>query len=244
MDMRGTVCLLFTFTLCAQDPGRGVNFYSLEKERALGEQIAKQYRAEAAILESPELLRGIEAIARPLIPAESKYAYTFALVESPEKNEPVALPGGFIFVSTGLIRAAQHSDELAGMLAHAIAHIEARHGTKQATKGEIVNRASIPLIYMGGWGGWNGQAVPVGFQEFVRKNELEADQLAARMMQAHGYSPARLADFIERLQPGSPRVAPLREFPAVETPNTIQELQQLLPALPPERAKKPPRLAR
>ena len=245
--MRATGLFLFAFTLAAQDPGRGVNFYSIEKEQALGAEIAKHYRAETTILEIPELLKRIEAIARPMIPADSKFTYRFALADSGNATEPVALPGGFIFVPTGLLRKAQHSDELAGMLAHAIAHVEARQGTKQATKAELVNRASIPLIYLGSWNGMGGQpdnAVPLGFREFARKNEMQADQLAAQMMQSHGHSPARLADYIERIQPGSPRAAALREIPAVDTPNTMQELQQLLPALPPQRAKEPPRLAR
>jgi len=239
--MRATVLFLFAFTLAAQDPDRGVNFYSLEKERGLGAQLAQHYRKEATVLESPALLGRIEAIAGTLIPADSKFTYTFALVDSTEKEEPVTLPGGFVFVPSGLIRAAQHTDELAGMLAHSIAHIEARHGTKQATKSEMLNQATIPLIYIGGL---PGNAVPLGLQEFVRKQDLEADQLAARMMQSHGYSPARLAGYVERLQPGSPRSAALRDFAAVDTPNTIQELQQLLPALPPEKTKNPPRLAR
>ena len=249
--MRATALFLFASTLVAQDPGRGVNFYSIEKERALGAQIAQDFRRTSTIVEAPELLARIEAIARPLIPAESKFEYSFALFDSSEYvlHEPVALPGGFIFVSTGLIRAAQHTDELAGMLAHSIAHIEARHGTKQATKGQIVSQATIPLIYMGGWTGYARQqnatlAVPTGFQEFVRQNELAADQLAAGMMQSHGYSPERLAAYIERLQPGSPRAEALRDFPALNTPNTIQELHRLLPAPPPIKAKNPPRLAR
>jgi beta-barrel assembly-enhancing protease len=235
--MRATALCLFALTLYAQDPGRGVNFYSIEKERALGQQLAKEFQS----IENPELLARVEALARPLIPADSKFRYTFALIDSTEKKEPVALPGGFLFVPTGLIQAAQHTDELAGLLAHAIAHIESRHGTKQATRSEIVNYASIPLIFVGGW---SGQAVPRGFQEFVREQVFQADQLAAAMMQSHGYSPARLADYLERIETGSARAAALRDFPAVETPNTIRELQQLLPPPPPARAKNPPRLAR
>lgn len=239
--MRATAFFLFAFTLAAQDPGRGVNFYSIEKERALGAQIAQEFRKTSTIVENPELLARIEAIARPMIPVESKFEYSFALFDSDDKNEPVALPGGYIFVSTGLIRAAQHTDELAGLLAHAIAHIEARHATKQATKGQIVNQATIPLIFMGGW---NGQAVPLGFQEVARKSDLAADQLAAATMQQHGYSPSRFAAYIERLKPGSPRATALGDFPALDTPNTIEELQQLLPPTPPVKAKNPPRLAR
>ena len=66
--MRATAFFLFAFTLAAQDPGRGVNFYSIEKERALGAQIAQEFRKTSTIVENPELLARIEAIARPMIP--------------------------------------------------------------------------------------------------------------------------------------------------------------------------------
>ena len=123
--------------------------------------------------------------------------------------------------------------------------------------------ATIPLIYIGGWTGNamsknTSPAVPLGFLSSFRAEELEADQMAARLMQAAGYSPARLADYIERVQPpddGTPnprsalppraaRVAALRTFPAVDTPNGIVALQELLPEPAPKRARTPPSLAR
>ena len=263
--MRPAVLLLFSLTLFAQDATRDVNFYSLEKERALGEQIAKDYRSHATIIELPKLQARVAAIGRTLIPAGSKYNYTFEVVDSDEYllNEPTALPGGFIFVSSGLIRAVRHTDEFAGMLAHAIAHVESRQGMRTSATSGIVNQATIPLIFIGGWTGNattknTSPAVPLGFLTSFRAAELQADQMAARLMQAAGYSPARLADYIERVQPPddgtvnprSPlppraaRVAALRAFPAVDTPNGIVALQELLPELPPKKAKTPPSLAR
>jgi len=261
--------LLFALTLFAQassprDLSRGVNFYSLEKEIALGGQIANDYRAQATLIDSPELLARVEALARKLIPEDSRYRYSFALVDDKLLlNEPVAFPGGFVFVPSGLILAARDTDELCGMLAHAIAHIESRHGTKQATKEQIANQAAVPLIFMGGWTGFatrrdNALAIPLGMLKFHRALELDADLAAARLMRSQGYDPGRLANYIERVQPPdsdppearSPlppraqRVEALRPLSVPDTSGDVRELQQLLRQSIPEKATNPPRLAR
>src|SRR5262245_17734472 len=93
--------------------------------------------------------------------------FTFSVIaEDPctTVHEPAALPGGYVFVSAALFLAAQNEAEFAGMVAHAIVHIAERHGT-QATRGQAVNYAGVPLIFMGGWGGFcaEGLAVPRGF---------------------------------------------------------------------------------
>src|SRR5881275_329336 len=85
--------------------------------------------------------------------SDAKVPFTIKVIDSDEVNA-FALPGGFFFVNSGLILRAQSEAELAGVMAHEIAHVAARHGTKQATKGEIINIASIPLIFMGGWAGY------------------------------------------------------------------------------------------
>ena len=251
--------------LLAQDPGRGVNFYRLEKELALGQQLAQTYREQATIIENPELLGQVETLARKLIPEGSRYRYSFAIVADDQilLHEPVAFPGGFLFVPSGLILAAQNTDELAGMLAHAIAHVESRHGTKEVTKEQLANQAAVPLIFMGGWTGYatrQGAAlsVPVGMLRFHRALELDADLLAARLMLSHGYDPGRLADYIERVQPPetdppdarsplpsrSQRVDALRALSVPSSPRDVRDLQQLLRRSTPPKATNPPRLAR
>jgi predicted Zn-dependent protease len=135
------------------------------------------------------------------------FTYTFALIadDATAIHEVAAIPGGFLFVPTSLILAAKDEDELAGMLAHAIAHVASRDGTRQATRAELVNMASVPLIFTGGWTGYavrEGQslAIPLGMLQIWRKCELNADRLAARKMAAAGYDPAALARYIERVQ--------------------------------------------
>jgi predicted Zn-dependent protease len=267
--MRAILLLFAGVAMWAQDPAKGVNFCSLEKERALGEQLAKEYRAQATLIEQPDLRSRIEALGRSLLPPDSNFRYTFELTASDDTllQEPAAFPGGFVFIPSGLILAAQNNDELAGMIAHAIAHIEARHGTKRATKTQIVEQAAVPLIYMGGWTGYAMRqnmalSIPLGMLKSVRAQELDADLIAARLMSAAGFQPAHLAHYIERVQPAdsdppdarSPlppraeRVAALRALPpSTASPNSsinLAELQDLLRRELQPKAKVPPRLAR
>jgi len=208
--MRLAFLVLIALTGYAQDPSKGVNFYSLEKEKALGEQLAKEVRRSSTPVDDPVILNWINDLAKRLVP-DSQFSYTFELIKEDQTmlHEPPSLPGGFVFVPVQLILAAQSEDEFAGMLAHAMAHIEARHGTKQATKGAIVNQATVPLIFTGGWTGFaagrNGtMAVPLGYVKFQRDSELQADRLAAEKMSAAGYDPEALAQYIEREQPPDP----------------------------------------
>jgi predicted Zn-dependent protease len=205
----------------AQQPrqiGAGVNFYSLEKEVALGNQVAAEFRKSHRMLESPVVAAYVNGIGQRLVSQMGgpPFTYRFEVYADDSRAMPevAALPGGFVFVPTSLMLAVYDEDELAGMLAHGIAHVASRHGTKQATKAELVDRATIPLIYMGGWSGaamrqGQAQAIPMGMLQTVRKFELDADVLAARAMAAAGYDPAALARYIERVQSpdeGEPKV--------------------------------------
>lgn len=268
-SMRAVLLFLFTLALSAQDSPKGVNFYSLEKERALGQQIAQQYRVQATLIESPELKSRVEALVRSLIPPDSKYTYSAELTASDNTllQEPAAFPGGILFIPSGLILAAQNMDELAGMIAHSIAHIETQHGTRLATKAQIIDQATVPLIFMGGWSGYAIQqgaalAIPLAMVKAVRTHELQADMVAAQIMSAAGFQPGRLADYIERVQPAdsdppnarfplparAERVAALRAIPgpsaAPTTSLDLTELQNLLRRELPANTKVPPRLGR
>src|SRR5207253_10610241 len=135
--------------------------------------------------------------------SDAKVPFTIKVLDSDEVNA-FALPGGFMFVNTGLVLKAGNEAELAGVLAHEIAHVAARHGTRQATKGEIINYASIPLIFMGGWAGYAirqgaGLAIPLGFLKFSQSMESEADFLGLQYLHKSGYDPTAFVDFFEKV---------------------------------------------
>jgi predicted Zn-dependent protease len=133
-----------------------------------------------------------------------KVPVTIKVLDAEEVNA-MALPGGFFFVNSGLIMKAESEAELAGVMAHEIAHIAARHGTRQATRGQVVNLASIPLIFMGGWTGYGirqatSVLVPIGFLKFSRSFEQEADLLGLQYLYKAGYDPTAFVDFFEKIQ--------------------------------------------
>jgi predicted Zn-dependent protease len=191
-----------------REPGRGVNLYSIETETALGRQLADAFRRDHKPLESPAAQTYIRDLGQRLASqiGGAPFTYTFTVIaDNSVYSEPVALPGGFVFVPSSSVLAAKDEDELAGILAHAIAHIASRDGTRQASKAELVNIASTPLIYMGGWTGYairdgNSYSVPLQFLAMKRKSEVEADRLAAAKMAVADYDPAALARYIDREQ--------------------------------------------
>lgn len=187
------------------DPGKGVNFYSLEKEIALGKEMAAEVEREARLVDNPMVAEYVNRLGQNLVRnSGAKVPFTIKVIDSEEVNA-FALPGGFMFVNTGLVLRAENEAELAGVMAHEIAHVAARHGTKQATRGQIVNYASIPLIFLGGWAGYAVRqamnlAVPMGFLRFSRSMETQADALGLEYMYRAGYDPTAFVDFFERLE--------------------------------------------
>jgi predicted Zn-dependent protease len=188
-----------------RDVGKGVNFYSLDKEIALGKSLAQEVEREAKIVDDPIVAEYVNRVGQNLVRnSDAKVPFTIKVLDSEEVNA-FALPGGFFFVNSGLILKAESEAELAGVMAHEIAHVAARHGTRQATKGDIAQIATIPLIFMGGWTGYAirqgmGLAIPMGFLTFSRQMEREADYLGLQYMYKAGYDPTAFVDFFEKIQ--------------------------------------------
>ncbi len=187
-----------------RDVGSGVNFYSLEKEIALGKQLAQEVDREAKLVDDPIAAEYVNRMAQKIARnSDVKVPVIAKLIDSPQVNA-FALPGGFLFVNTGLILKAETEAELAGPIAHELAHVAARHGTRQASRGQLANWASLPLIFMGGWPGFAirqgvGLAIPVAFLKFSRGFEEEADLLAVQYVYKAGYDPTAFVDFFERM---------------------------------------------
>ncbi len=212
-----TAISLLAFTLFAEDKkkdpdeignrdvGKGVNFYSIEKEIALGKGLAQQVEREAKIVDDPVIAEYVNRLGQNLVRnSDAKVPFTIKVIDTEEVNA-FALPGGFFFVNSGLILKADSEAELAGVMSHEIAHVAARHGTRQATRGEIAQLATIPLIFMGGWTGYGirqaaSVAIPVGFLSFSRGFESEADLLGLEYMYKSGYDPGAFVDFFEKIQ--------------------------------------------
>jgi beta-barrel assembly-enhancing protease len=188
-----------------RDVGKGVNFFSLEKEIALGKQLATEIERQAKIVDDPIISEYVNRVGQNLVRnSDVQVPVSIKVIDSDEVNA-FALPGGFFFVNTGLILRADNEAELAGVMGHELAHIAARHGTRQATRGQLVNIASLPLLFVGGWTGFAvrqgaGLAIPMTFLTFSRAFEEEADLLGIQYLYKAGYDPVSYVDFFEKLQ--------------------------------------------
>ncbi|MGH9840419.1 MAG: M48 family metalloprotease, partial [Blastocatellia bacterium] len=178
-------------------------FYSIEREIALGRQMAAEVDRQSPLVTDPAVVEFVNRLAQNIVlHSDARIPFTIKVIDSEDVNA-FALPGGFLYVNRGLLEAAENEAEVAGVLAHEIAHITARHGIEQASKAEFLNYASIPLIFLGGLGGYlirqaAGLAVPLTFLKFSRGAEKEADRLGAQYMWASGYDPNALITFFEK----------------------------------------------
>lgn len=185
--------------------GRGINFYNLDKEQALGKELAMEVEQSSRLVTDPVVTEYVNRIGQNLVRnSDAKVPFTIKVIDNDEVNA-FALPGGFFFVNTGLILAADTEAELAGVMAHEIAHVAARHATKNQTKGQIWNLMSIPLIFVGGPVGYAiqqaaGLAVPMSFLKFSRDAEREADLLGLEYEYASGYDPGSFVQFFEKIK--------------------------------------------
>jgi len=225
--------------------GKGVNLYSLEREIALGKQAAQEVEKTSKMVNDPIVTEYVNRVGQNLVRnSDAKVPFTIKVIDSDEINA-FALPGGFFYVNSGLILRADEEAELAGVMAHEIAHVAARHGTKNATKGELMQFASIPLILLGpgGWAGYGlyeglNLAIPIGYLKFSRDAEREADYLGLQYMYKAGYDPNAFVSFFEKIEaeerrhPGSiPKVFSTHP----PTPERVQKAQEEIATILPAR---------
>jgi len=226
--------------------GKGPNFYSLEKEIALGKQLAQEVERSSKLIDDPVVTEYVNRVGQNLVRnSDARVPFTIKVIDSDEVNA-FALPGGFFYVNSELILRAQEESELAGVMAHEISHVAARHGTKNATKGQILQLATIPLILLGpaglaGYGLYEGLnvALPVTFLKFSRDAEREADFLGLQYMYKAGYDPNAYVTFFERIQadekrrPGTiPKVFSTHPPTPERIANAQKEIARILPNRP------------
>jgi len=181
------------------------NWYSLEKEIRMGKQYAMQVEQSVKLVQDPVVNEYVNRIGQNLVRnSDAKVPFTIKVIDSDEINA-FALPGGFFYVNSGLILAADNESELAGVMAHEISHVCARHATRQMTRAQLANFASIPLIFIGGGIGYAigsaaSLALPLTFLSFSRGFEAEADYLGVEYMYKTGYDPESFIAFFEKVQ--------------------------------------------
>lgn len=189
---------------------------SQEKEVAIGRQYAEQINRSAKLIKDPVITEYVNRVAQNVArKSDLKIPLTVQVIDSPSINA-FALPGGFLYVDTGLIQAADREDQLAGVIAHEIAHVAARHWAGQVTKATWLQYATLPLIftpmsypvYAAATEAYN-VGVPLTFLKFSRNDEAEADFLGIQYMYKAGYDPRDYVTFFgkiiaeERRAPGS-----------------------------------------
>src|SRR5437868_4735300 len=181
------------------------NWYSIEKEVRMGKEFAQQVEASVKLVNDPIVNEYVNRIGQNLVRnSDARVPFTIKVVDDDTINA-FALPGGFFYVDSGLILAADDESELAGVMAHEIAHVCARHAMRQMTRAQWANFASIPLIFVGGGIGYSARAaagigLPVTFMKFSRGFEAEADYLGLQYMYKSGYDPQAFVNFFEKVE--------------------------------------------
>jgi predicted Zn-dependent protease len=224
--------------------GRGIgNWYSLDKQIAMGRSYSQQVESSSKLISDPVITEYINRVGQNIVRnSDAEVPFTIKVVDTDDINA-FALPGGYFYVDSGLILAADNEAELAGVMAHEIAHVAACHAAREMSRGQLMNLASIPLIFVGGGIGYAiqnvaGLAMPMGFLKFTRSFESEADFLGIQYMYKAGYDPQALTAFFEKVKvlekhkPGSLAKA-FDTHP--QTPDRIEktqhEINTLLPPL-------------
>ena len=226
--------------------GGGLDFYSLEHEIALGKQLAQEVDRSAKFITDPVVNEYVNRVAQNLVRnSDARVPFTVKVIDSDVVNA-FALPGGFFYVDSGLVLRADTEAELAGPMAHEIAHVCARHGTKQATKGDIAQMAMIPAMIFIPYS-WTGYAIyqgmnfmiPLTFLKFTRDEERQADFLGTQYMWKAGYDPNAFISFfekveaIEKREPGTIPKIFASHPPTPDRVEAIQkEIETILPARP------------
>ncbi len=227
--------------------GRGMgNWYSINSEIGMGKQYSMEIEKSAHLITDPVIVEYVNRVGQNIVKnSDCKVPFTIKIIDSDEINA-MALPGGFFYVNSGLIMAADEESELAGVMAHEIAHVCAHHAAREMTRMNYAQIGSIPLIIFtqGSWTGYgiyeaSQLAVPIAFLQFSRSFEAEADWLGLQYMYKAGYDPQAFIEFFEKIdalekhKPGT-LAKVFADHP--QTPDRIahseEEIATIMPAKP------------
>jgi len=179
--------------------GKGANLYSLEKERSLGQAMAAAINLHTKFVDDPDVNDYVNRLGQKIARnSDAQVHFTIKVIDSPNVTT-FTLPGGFLYVAKGLIMEVDSEAELAGLMAHEIAHVAARHATRFATQKSAWNLISLPLASLGPAGLGARQIGPLRLKKFSRDAELEADLLGMEYQYAAGYDPQAFVDALEKL---------------------------------------------
>ena len=220
-----------------------LNWYSTDAEIRMGRQYAAEIEKSTKFITDPVVTEYVNRIGQNLVKnSDAKVPFTIKVIDSDEINA-MALPGGFFYVNSGLILNADEEAELAGVMAHEIAHVAAHHAAREMTRMHYAQIGSIPLIFIGGWTGYGiyeGAAnigIPMSFIEFSREFESQADYLGVQYMYRAGYDPQAFISFFEKVQAlekRKPGIVARAFADHPQTPDRIEhsqeEIAHILPA--------------
>jgi predicted Zn-dependent protease len=182
------------------------NFVTMEREVALGNQIATEFEQTARLIDDPVIAEYVDRIGQNIVKhSDAKVPFHIKVVDTDEVNA-FAFPGGYFYVNKGLLLAARNEAELAGVMAHEISHVTARHATQRMSKGQYLQLASIPAMFVGGYwvqmGIQNalGLGINLELMGVTRESEREADQLGIQYLWNTGYDPNAFVSFFEKMQ--------------------------------------------
>jgi len=220
------------------------NWYSTETEIKMGKEYAMEVEKSSHIITDPEVAEYVNRIGQNIVKnSDCKVPFTIKVLDSDEINA-FALPGGYFFVNSGLILAADDEAELAGVMSHETAHVCAHHAMREMTRLNYAQIASIaPMIFIGGWTGYgiyeaSSIAIPMTFLEFSREFEAQADYLGIQYMYRAGYDPQALITFFEKiedLQKHKPGAVARAFADHPQTPDRIQHSQEEIAKILPPR---------
>jgi hypothetical protein len=182
-----------------------MNFYSIEREIALGKQMAQEVERQAKIVNDPVVSEYVNRVGQNLVRnSDARVPFTIKVVDDEEINT-FALPGGVFFVDTGVLLNSDNEAEMAGVMAHEIGQVAARHGTRQASRTELMQYGALPVILIGGMAGFAiyqclGVAVPLWLPQVQPRFGVGSRLAGPPVRLQDGIRSNCLCDFFEKIE--------------------------------------------